>query len=206
MEDKGFDLSVIMEDLNEIPSVEILEAAGLSKMWSHPFITGEEGVHKLYARVTEEKVLDMSYVAMSRNLILRDYCKEFLRRHGVWPALVHENEEPETLKKLRELQAWFGEGRVKSAGPEPDLSVWAAISPEPTQVFEIRSNLISLLKDRSLAVSLEQAVSAYAKRERVNWTENKVLLRFLTMKDAGKYFLEYMSLYVESLNSEIVSN
>ena len=42
-----------------MPSVDILEAAGLSKMWGHPFITGEEGVSKLYASATEENDLNV---------------------------------------------------------------------------------------------------------------------------------------------------
>ena len=109
----------------------ILEAAGVSKMWEHPFITGEEGVSKLYTRVTEEKNLNTEYLEMSQNLILRDYSKEFLRQHGVWSALNYENDEPEIFRLLREMQAWFGEDRVKTLVLEPDLRIWSSIAPEP---------------------------------------------------------------------------
>ena len=61
--------------------------SGLSKLWGHPFITGAEGIEKLYSRVTEVKTIDLLYLTASWNL-MRDYTKQYLRVHGVWPPLL----------------------------------------------------------------------------------------------------------------------
>ena len=70
--------------------MEVLDMSGLSKLWGHPFITGADGIEKLYGRVTETKCIDLSYLATSRNLMLREYCKQYLRVHGVWPPIMKE--------------------------------------------------------------------------------------------------------------------
>ena len=98
---------------------------------------------------------------------------------------------------------WLSDPALKEFGGEPDLIFWSNIYPLEQLDFHIRSNVIPLLKDRSLAVSRSDAVRYYIGNAKIQWSTKKVLLRFLALRDAGRDLLEYMLATVEALSLNV---
>ena len=191
-----------MGALERLSSFELLEVAGLSKIWGHPFISGEDGIAKLHARTTEEKNIDEEYLILTRNLIMRDYCKMYYHRHRTWPSVTSKEELVDKVFAVAiSRNLWFTAPELSEYGGEPDLIQWTNIIPLEQVSFHTRANLIPLLKDRSLAVSRTGAVRYYIKNGKIRWDTKKVLLRFLALRDAGEDLAEFMLATVESLES-----
>ena len=63
----GIPYSNLMPQLKRLSSFELLEVAGLSKIWGHPLISGPEGIAKLQKRTSSEKTLNTAYLILTKN-------------------------------------------------------------------------------------------------------------------------------------------
>ena len=188
--------------LHKFSSFELLEIAGLGKIWGHPFISGEEGIEKLYDRITSDKGINMDYLLLTRNLIMRDYCKSFFDKNKVWPSVTSGGERiHRALSVAIERNVWLSDPILLEYGGEPDLIFGSHLVPLKQIDFHVRTNVIPLLKDRYLAVSRSDAVRYYIGNEKIRWNTKKVLLRFLDLLCS---LLNYMLATVEAFSLSIV--
>ena len=75
------------------------------------------------------------------------------------------------------------------------------VRPGKELSFDIKNNLIPFIKDRALALAKSEAVDAYIHKGTVPWRKKKVIIRFLTLRDSGSELLEYMDLFVRSIDT-----
>ena len=55
LKDQNISPDGLISLLKRLSSFELLEIAGMSKFWGHPFISGAEGIEKLHTRTTQDK-------------------------------------------------------------------------------------------------------------------------------------------------------
>ena len=91
----------------------------------------------------------------------------FYHKHRTWPSVTSKNEEvQEVIAVAISRNLWFTAPELAEFGGEPDLIHWTNVIPFEQVDFHTRTNLIPLLKDRSLAVARTGAVKYYIKNEK----------------------------------------
>ncbi|AJG39057.1 polymerase [Tacheng Tick Virus 4] len=189
------------ELLEKCSTALLAELSCLVKLSGHPLIDIEAGNKKLYDRVQEEFPINIGAVAHCVTAIKKNYVRNFIVRHGRWPACSLDMRLAHPALKYayaRFVDPYSLDVRKKHGDLE-DYH-WAAVDLEPEMRFIYAENILPLLKDKAISVVRSRAVEAYLQHEgkRITSKETRLLLYYLFTHPAETDHMKYIMKYMES--------